>query len=182
MDRETWRFINSFAPWFSAFATAASAIVALYLARRGAKVRLRVHCGVRVVGAQGVPRASWEKFLMIRATNVGFREAKIDGIIWQTGFLRKVKYVQIPPANALSTPLPTKLAYYGDEACFLFPLDCLRKLRDPVGEAVRTSRWPQLAVRWVRAGVSTSTGEEYSCRVRRDVQQEIIQSGSKQSA
>lgn len=181
MDQETWRFINTFAPWFSAAGTTASVIVALYLARRGARVTLRVRAAVYKVVGQGMPVASGQEFLEIRATNVGMRETKIQGIMWRAGIIRKKRYVQIPPDSPLSTRLPARLTY-GDEACFLFPLDDLRKTPDPVGEAVRSARWPWLALRWVRAGVYTTTGDEHLGPVDRSAWSEILHRESKQSA
>ena len=41
-DRETWLFINSFAPWLAALGTVAAVIVALYLARRASRLDIRV--------------------------------------------------------------------------------------------------------------------------------------------
>ena len=48
-DQETWLFINSFAPWISAFGTIAAVIVALYLSIREKRVRLRVSAGYRLL-------------------------------------------------------------------------------------------------------------------------------------
>ena len=46
MDRETWKFINTFAPWVSALGTTAAVIVSLYLALRTARVKIRVGSGI----------------------------------------------------------------------------------------------------------------------------------------
>lgn len=172
-DRETWRFVNTFAAWFSALATTASVIIALYLARRGSRIKLRIGCDIYRVVGQGQAVGTGRGYLQIRATNVGFRDATIQGAMWRTGFFRRRKYVQIPPANPLSARLPARLSY-GDEACFLFPLDELRAQDDPVGDAVRASRSPRLAVRWVRAGVYTTTGEEHIAAVGKNVREEIL--------
>jgi hypothetical protein len=49
-----WAFVNSFAEWFSALATTAAVIVALYLARRD-DLKLRVSAGLRIIVAAPPP-------------------------------------------------------------------------------------------------------------------------------
>jgi hypothetical protein len=180
-DQETWRFINSFAPWFSATATTASAIVALYLAVRTSRVKLRVHTDIyKVVGA-GQSVGAGKEYLQVRATNIGFREATIQGVMWRTGCFRRKKYVQIPSDDLLSARVPVKLSY-SEEASFLFPLEQLRQQEDPVGDVVRGSPCPRLAARWVRAGVYSTTGGEHIAKVGKNVRQEILREKGKQSA
>lgn len=166
---ETWKFINSFSPWLSAAGTTASAIVALYLARRSSMVKLRVTTGIYRLIAEGQRFSNGIGHLQIEATNVGFREAKIQGILWKTGFLRRQKYVQIPPRDPHSTKLPSKLEY-GDKATFLFPLASLPVDGEPIFQRLATCRWPRFSVRYVRAGVYTSTGEQYLATIGKDVQ------------
>ncbi len=48
-DRSLWLFINSFAGWLSALGTIAAVIVALYLARRDSRIRLKVVVGLRLL-------------------------------------------------------------------------------------------------------------------------------------
>jgi hypothetical protein len=49
MDRETWRFINTFAPWLSAVGTLVAVAVSLYLARKSNRIELEVSAGLRKV-------------------------------------------------------------------------------------------------------------------------------------
>jgi hypothetical protein len=49
MDQETWRFINTFAPWLSAIGTLTAVAVSLYLARRSDRQKLEVRVGLRNV-------------------------------------------------------------------------------------------------------------------------------------
>lgn len=55
MTRETWQFINAAAAWFSALATFAAVVVALYLARKGNRIELEVRAGLRKVAFLGGP-------------------------------------------------------------------------------------------------------------------------------
>ena len=41
-DRETWLFINGFAPWLAALGTLLAVIVSLHLARRASRLDIRV--------------------------------------------------------------------------------------------------------------------------------------------
>jgi hypothetical protein len=119
-DRETWAFINSFAPWFSALGTGASAVVALYLARRGSRTKLRVHCGIYHAVTQGQPSGGDREYLQIQATNLGFRETTVQGLMWRTGALRKAEVCAGTARHAVSTRLPAKLAY-SDQVLVPFP-------------------------------------------------------------
>ena len=49
MGKDTWEFINSFAPWLAAFGTVAAVIVSLYLARTDKRIRLAIYEGVRII-------------------------------------------------------------------------------------------------------------------------------------
>lgn len=53
LDRSTWEFINTFAPWLAAFATTAAVVVALVLARRASRTRLRVRSGMYHIVSEG---------------------------------------------------------------------------------------------------------------------------------
>src|SRR2546428_351481 len=77
MDRQFWTFVNSFAPWLSAVGTICAVITALYLARRGDRIRLRVRCGIRIVVAQGGRPGSAPQYVNLEVTNVGRRTATI---------------------------------------------------------------------------------------------------------
>src|SRR3989442_3915635 len=63
MDYQFWTFVNSFASWLSAAATVAAVVTALYLARRGDRIRLRVRCGIRIVIAQGDARGQRPEYV-----------------------------------------------------------------------------------------------------------------------
>lgn len=99
MTVETWKFINTFAPWFSALGSISAVIVALYMARRDKKVRLEVSIGHRLILGQGVNNQP-PNFVMITITNIGHREAQISNLTWRTGIFRRSYAVQIITPDA----------------------------------------------------------------------------------
>src|SRR5438128_5518971 len=64
-DRDTWRFINSFAPWLPAVGTLTAVIVSLYLGRRAARLDVRVFPAIVSVGVPG--QQPWVEYFHIRA-------------------------------------------------------------------------------------------------------------------
>jgi hypothetical protein len=166
MDRETWRFINSFAPWLSALGTTAAVVVSLYLALRTARVKLQITSGIYRVASIGQRLADAPEYLQIRAINTGFREVTVQGIMWRYyGLFRRSDMVSVPPADAMSTQLPKKLEF-GDEAKFLFTLPQFEEgARDTIFEIVRKARWPRLACRYLYVGVYTTTRQMMIARI-----------------
>ena len=117
---QDWRFINSFANWFSALGTIGAVIVALYLARQDKRIRLRVSAGYRNIISPGT-ECDPRKYLAIRITNIGHRDVQIVGIGWRIGLFRKFYADQLIISDGLSSTLPIKLRD-GDEASYFFPL------------------------------------------------------------
>ena len=76
--------------WFAGLATLVAVVVALYLARRGEKVRLRIFVGVREVmrgdGSPSIP------YVCFDVTNVGERPVIITTIGWVIGKRKARKY------------------------------------------------------------------------------------------
>src|SRR5712691_9296364 len=118
-DRETWRFINTFAPWFSAIGTTVAVIVSLYLARRSARPKMKVSISIKTMMGGG--GASKPDFLHISAVNNGFRDVTITGLAWRIRGFKPQAFIVLPPNDQYSKKLPARLTY-GDEASFLFPV------------------------------------------------------------
>ena len=69
--------------WLSSIGTIAAVIVALYLARRTERVRLRIQVGLRVmIVGDGSPP---EDHLSIEVTNLGERPVTINSVGWAIG-------------------------------------------------------------------------------------------------
>lgn len=74
MDRETWEFINSFAPWLGGIGSIIAAVVALYLGRssRTEKLRVSVHDGFRVtISADTWKEIRTRTHVVFEAANIG---------------------------------------------------------------------------------------------------------------
>ena len=116
-DRETWLFINSFAPWLAALGTVAAVIVSLYLARRALRLDIRVFA--QIVATFGMePR---EELFRIGVVNHG-RKAVVSQLVWwPLGFGRRMHWIVLPPRNHLSTELPCELDFGEKADALLIP-------------------------------------------------------------
>jgi hypothetical protein len=162
MDKQTWQFINTFAPWLSAIGTISAVFVSLYLATQDRRVRLKISASVQVL----VQNGHSEEFVGISAVNVGRRELTITGIGWKMGIFRKRGFFQLGFSHH-STPLPTRLED-GETAIFLIPLEntemhWVSGMRDELGKL------PWLKVYFMKAHVVTSIGKTFTVRVDRNI-------------
>jgi hypothetical protein len=179
-DRATWTFINSFADWFSALGTIAAVVVALYLARKDARIRLRVRAGIRTMlqaGSKARP-----EFLMLEATNIGRRPAQIVNIGMRDGIRIRVSprhrlgvlMVVMPPNDPLSATVPTTITD-GQSASYYFPWPQFLKINR---EAIRTCfggrlGWPR--ARLFQFGVETSAGGGFYVRIEKGLARKLVE-------
>jgi len=122
LDQDTWRFINTFAPWFSAFGTFAAVCVSLYLSRSGVRQRLKVRIDERLLIQQGVDSKEAPRFLFVNAVNLGTPDVIITMVSWRVGMFRPSTAMQIADDNPYSKKLPVTLKF-GEEATLLYRLD-----------------------------------------------------------
>ena len=163
-DRETWRFLNTFAPWLSALGTLAAVITSLYLARRAARLDIRVSASIVRMGVPG--QQPWHEYFKIRVVNHG-REAVVIAVAWWLRFnwlagtgLPKNWLVLTGPDDDYSTRLPARLDF-GEEANFFLATDVFFKPSSDILKTIRSSRFRKLTLRLLRVGVSTSTGQKF---------------------
>lgn len=178
MTRETWQFVNTFAPWLSALGTLAAVIVSLYLASTRAKLKLRITAGHRVLAGLGT--GFFPDYLLIEVVNVGFRTARVTSVGWKVGLLKKSHAIQVVENNEYSSPLPVDLCD-GQEARYLIPFEgagvWLNKFSNNfVGHPVR------LRSLTLKLQVFTSLGKTFERRVEKNLREKIIEAVSKKSA
>jgi hypothetical protein len=102
--------------WLAGLATVAAVIVALRLATRAQKVRLKVHVGLRdIVMGDGSP---FQVHLGMSVTNLGERPVIVNSAGWAVGKGKDRKFAIQPIASPFSTPYPVELNY-GKEANFM---------------------------------------------------------------
>jgi hypothetical protein len=177
-DRQFWTFINSFAPWASALASSAAVVTALYLARRGDRIRLRVRCGIRVIIQQGAQAGPRPEYVNLEVTNVGRRTATIQTLFWTARFFRKKKMIWIAPQNAYSKPIPVTLAD-GETANWMAPL---KEFDENFADVARDDVGTCLGALSVRAGVLTTTGVGFSARIEQRLRRHFRELSRKTSA
>jgi hypothetical protein len=87
LPAETWRFLNTFAPWFSALGTFAAVAITLWLTISRSRPRVKVLAGHRVLTGGG---SLGPDMLLIRIVNTGDRMARITSAGWRKGALRSI--------------------------------------------------------------------------------------------
>jgi len=108
-DRETLKFINTFAPWLSALGTFAAVTVSLYLARRSDRISLKLSLGIRMLAIQGGGPGHGTRFVFLSVTNMGRRSASLTSPFFKPLPWSKVCYFWMNPQNSLSVKRQTTL-------------------------------------------------------------------------
>ena len=171
MDRESWQFINTFAPWLSALGTLGAVVVSLWLAHRRMSIRLKVSAGHRITVGQGIK--PYPEHLLISVVNDSVRKARLAGIGWKIGWIKKRYAVQNTDINLYSIRIPVDLDE-SEEAKFFIPLkgeaDWLNNFaRDLLGQ------WPRLNCRSIKIQAWTSVGKTFESRIEAGLRQRILE-------
>ncbi len=85
---EEWKFINTFAPWFSAIGTFLAVCVSLYISHSTRKIALTISSGIFIFNENGVD----EEYLAINVTNTGYRTVFLNSLMcitFQLGLFKK---------------------------------------------------------------------------------------------
>lgn len=102
--------------WVAGLATLTAAVVALYLARRSERVRLKVRVGLtEVIIGDGSP---FQKHLDISVTNIGERPVTINTVGWAIGKGKHRRYCIQTVSGPFTTQYPVELAH-GKTANFM---------------------------------------------------------------
>lgn len=110
---------GSVADWVSGIGSLSAASIALYLARRSERIRLRGYCGFRDIIGMGQPK---REVLCISATNVGTRATVINNIGMRVGMFKKRQAVIAMMPTPISAGVPQQLTD-GQSASWHIPLD-----------------------------------------------------------
>ncbi len=181
--RTTWLFINSFAPWLSALGTLSAATVALFLALRGSRLRLRCEFVFESTIAEEDLAIDidddnpdlGDDCVALSLVNDGPRDITIKAVLWRFGWISRCSaHVR---AHDTATRLPAKLSD-GDRASIrydvlTFDREILRFddawLADRRRLRYRLERIARRCLPWTPATavVISSTGKQFSCRVPR---------------
>lgn len=177
MDTETWRFINTFAPWLSAIGTILAVISSLYLAYAEKPVKLEIRAGRRVIITQGA-KGKFPEFFYIDAINTGHRIVTITNISWKKGFFKKQHAVQVTPKNIYSSDMPIKISD-GEEAKWLVPLDKEENWVECFSRDFLLPK-PKWNLFWLKLQIHTSTGKTFKTRIEKDLKKVLLEECKKQ--
>jgi hypothetical protein len=170
-NQDTWRFINTFAPWLSAIGTIAAVFLSLYLARQDRKIFLKVSAGHRIIVGHGVEKP-YPEYLSICVVNIGHRDAQIINIGWKAGIIRKRYAIQTTINDGMSSDMPVRLRD-GDEARYYIPLDkkpdWLEKFRKDM-----LHPFPRLQVLFLKVQAFTSGGEIFESKIENSLKKKIL--------
>lgn len=102
--------------WVAGLATLSAIIVALYLARRGERIRLKINVGLReLLLGDGSPA---QEHVCIDVTNLGDRPVTVNTVGWAVGKGKRRKYCIQPVSGLYTTQYPVELAH-GKNAKFM---------------------------------------------------------------
>lgn len=171
MDQESWRFVNSFAPWLSAVGTLTAVVVALYLSQRDRRIHLRVRASLRVRFFRDGGQGSGDRFVSINISNRGRRATSVTALAFK--FPTVCRGEMLPPP-AEGSPLPVKLED-GDEAAYLYPLEafCAGVFATIPPESFMPA--PAIRLRLARCIVATSHGRAFLAPFTKDLRRELAE-------
>ena len=107
------------ADWVSGIGSLSAASIALYLARRSERIRLRGYCGFRDIIGTGQPR---REVLCISTTNIGTRATVVNNIGMRVGRFKKRQAVITMMSTPISAGIPQQLTD-GQSVSWHIPLD-----------------------------------------------------------
>lgn len=119
MSRADWEFINTFAGWLSGIGTLIAVIVALYIANRSMRPKVRAWVGHRITIGPG-SKEPYPELIVFGIVNKGERPLVISQIGWKVGLFKKRHAIQCYDESR-SSKLPIRLDY-GEGANWYIPL------------------------------------------------------------
>ena len=148
--------------WFAAAGTVAAATIALWLARRAEKVKLRAWVGRRFIAPSSLPK----EFISFEVTNCGERPVMITELVFQVGrrSRRNQRRVGLLPADGWTPQdLPHKIEH-GESASFRMDFATwVEAMRGDVLHDIPEKDW-----KTIRALIVTSVGHKEVVEVDRD--------------
>ena len=169
---EVWTVVGT---WFAGVATLVAAGVALYLARRGERVRLRIFVGVRLLVGGGMDRAP---YLCFDVTNIGDRPVVVSNIGWVIG-KRKARRYCIQVLEGLPwKQCPAELTH-GQQAQFMVALSGTPDWTQEFATGFVED--PRL-LETLRAQIFTSVGQTFEHKPERGVIDRLRQALEDQTA
>ena len=89
LDQDTWRFINTFAPWLSALGSLAAVVTSLYLAASNRRPTVAVK--VSLDTGPDLNGENERRYVRVDATNAGYTDVNIVRFQWEVGMRPFIK-------------------------------------------------------------------------------------------
>ena len=193
-DSETWKFINTFAPWLAAIGTLVAARTALKLARRETSMLVRMSCKLQLADLTGdtvqtiaseavqdgrlgpdygYESANLTEIVSFDIVNVGHRPVAVNSVYWKLKVPWKSVYLDFF-FEEISSAIPEELKEYGKKASYRMTLEQFESFLP--GRIVQnyTRRMEQRIVAGsVRAGCKTTVGENFEVKIDRALRQRL---------
>ena len=135
--------------------TLAAVIVALYLASRERKDKIRARARERTILNHPKRPNDPLPVINVEVTNLSLHPVTVTSFGWTVGAFRKQHFVQVPDwTDPLTFKLPTRLQY-GESAHYNFPREEFFKNADVICKHLSTAV-PWLSARFIFLHVSTS--------------------------
>lgn len=160
MDKQSLELWTLAANWFSAIGTLAAVVVALWLASRGGRSKMRVQAELVSIVAKGEPYTEADRYFSLSAVNTGSGDVVVTSLGWTLGYWSKTHFAQLPLIDAISSRLPKKLSP-GESAHFYFPLSLFRANKAPIAQSWQSGIFSLLVERRIRVGVFLSNGRQH---------------------
>ncbi|HTL99417.1 MAG TPA: hypothetical protein VL181_11505 [Holophagaceae bacterium] len=113
---QTLALWNVIGTWVAGLSTLAAVVVALYLAGRSERIRLKVHVGLReIVEGDGTPS---KEHLSFEVTNLSDRPITINAVGWAIGRGKRRRFAMQPTSGRFTSQYPKELTY-GKQANFM---------------------------------------------------------------
>ena len=154
--------------WLAGLATLAAVVVALRLAKRVEKVKLKVNAGLReLVIGDGSP---FQEHLAISVTNLGERPVTINSVGWAVGKGKHRRFAMQTVAGVYSAQYPIELAY-GKAANFMVSFLVINWPKDFATGFVRDLSDRNLKT--LVAQIHTSVGQTVEVKPEYDLLEEL---------
>ena len=179
IKQETLQILNTIGTWLAGIGTLSAVIVSLYLARRESSTSIKVSAGHRILVTPG--QKAKPDYCTIRIVNVGFRPAKITGVGWKVGFLKKKYGIQTVHGNSLSSQMPVKLEH-GDEATYFIDFVGDGTYPNWIDEFAKDflGKTPRLNSLTLKVQAFTSVGKTFEKHIEKGLRQRLIEAALKQ--
>lgn len=184
LSQETWKFLNTFAPWLSAVGTISAVITSLYLSRKDRIVNLEIIADCRFIEQMGnnqlfISTDDSPDALVVYITNIGHREAVVNSIFWKWGIFKKKYAIQNIMENMWTSEFPKRIKD-GEIAHYCFPKSSEYDWVKNNGVNF-VGRFPWLESFFIKVIVKTSIGKDFEARIGPLARRMIIEEARKRA-